>query len=80
MIFEPTISLGTLLHLAGLVITVVVLVVRVQGWIVATHMEIARELHTLHSANLAALGKIDQRLAVVETKVTDLWERREPEG
>lgn len=72
--FQSTISLGTVLHLIGLLITILTIFWKVSNWIATIQLSVMTEIHSLHATNLAALSKIDTRLSVVESRVTDLWE------
>ena len=76
MTFDPTVSLGVVLHLIGLLITVLTIFWKVATWIGAVRMQVTNDLHALHASNLAALARIDSRLSIMEVKVDDLWEAR----
>ena len=76
MSFDPTVSLGVVLHLIGLLITIVTIFLRVATWISSVRLQMLAEIHTLHASNLAALAKIDARLVGMEVKVDDLWAAR----
>lgn len=73
---EPLITVGTLMHLVTLIGTIIVVFWKVATWLHRVEATIWTELHRLHTTNVEALGRIDARITVIESKVSDLWEAR----
>ena len=67
MKFDPTISLGTILHLIVLVVTLIAAYWKMRELVFKLHNEALAEMNRLHGENVS-------RLQSLETKMAALWD------
>lgn len=73
-VFDPTISLGVILHLLSLVGSIVTVLFFAGRFVERQKQEFLTEIQRLHSDMTGKIGGLTERLTVVESRVSDLWD------
>lgn len=73
-VFDPTISLGVVLHLLSLVGSIVVVLFFAGRFVERQKHEFLTEIQRLHVDMTGKIGGLTERLTVVESRVSDLWD------
>ena len=68
MKFDPTISLGTILHLVALLVTLVAVYWKMRELVFRLHNEALAKMNELHAVT-------NDRLTTLETKMDTIWGR-----
>ena len=70
---DPTISLGVLIHLATLIVTILGAFFVAGRFIERQKAEFLKQIQTLHLDMTERIGSLTERITVVESRMEDLW-------
>ena len=73
-VFDPTISLGVLLHLVTLIGSIVTALFFAGRFVERQKREFLEKIQSLHLDMTGKIGSLAERLSVMESRVLDLWE------
>ena len=74
LIIDPTISLGVIIHLLTLVGTILGTFFWAGRFVERQKQEFLREIQRLHLDMTEKVGALTERITVVESRVSDLWD------
>ena len=72
-LIDPTISLGVLIHLATLIVTILGAFFVAGRFIERQKREFLERIQSLHLDMTEKLGSLTERVTVVESRMEDLW-------
>mgnify|MGYP001590775388 CR=1 FL=1 len=72
-VIDPTISLGVILHLLSLVVTIIGTAFVAGRFIERQKRELFTRVQTLHDDMIEKISGLSERLTVVESRTSDLW-------
>ena len=70
---DPTISLGVILHLLSLIVTIIGTAFVAGRFIERQKRELFSRVQTLHDDMIDKIAGLSERLTVVESRTNDLW-------
>ena len=73
-VFDPTISLGVVLHLLSLIGTLVTGLFFAGRFVERQKQEFLQSIQKLHTDMTGKIGALTERISIVESRVSDLWE------
>ena len=73
-VFDPTINLGVIIHLATLVASILVAFFVAGRFVERQKLEFLEKIQLLHDDMTKKIGVLSERVVLVETRVGDLWE------
>ena len=73
-VFDPTISLGVLLHLVTLIGSIVTALFFAGRFVERQKREFLEKIQALHLDMTSKIGALAERLVVMESRTSDLWD------